>query len=374
MKIALIGQRSIPATYGGVEVYAEELAARLADRGHEVTAFCAEAGRSGSIVHRGVKVQFVPVTNGKHTRALSQSFSSSIRSLGSRFDVVHYMAMGPTIASPLTRFGSRAAVVATIQGRDDQRAKWSPPAQLLMRASLATLRRMPHRVIPVSQELFDEFLPHIGDRLRRVPNGIFSPDPNNTGEEILGSFGLEPRSYVLFASRLVPEKRVEDLISGFMASSVDKRLIIAGVSSGTDDYVAGLHRLAASDPRIEFIGHRTAAEVEALQRHTALFALVSELEGLPFALLEAASRSAPLLVSDLPCNLEVVGQADEGAAIVNIGAVDQITAGIERVVSAPEAHEAAARRSKIVLDTFGWSGIVSEIEAIYEEAIEARSR
>lgn len=374
MKIALIGQRSIPATYGGVEVYAEELAARLADRGHEVTAFCAENGRSGSIIHRGVNVQFVPVANGKHTRALSQAFSSSLRSLGSRFDVVHYMAMGPTIASPLVRFGSTAAVVATIQGRDDQRAKWSPPAKLLMRASLATLRRIPHRVIPVSQELFDGFLPHIGDRLRRVPNGIFAPDLSSTGEEIVTSLGLQPRGYVLFASRLVPEKRVEDLINGFMATSVDKRLVIAGASSDTDEYVAALRRLAAGDPRIEFIGHRTAAEVEALQRHTALFALVSELEGLPFALLEAASRSAPLLVSDLPCNLEVVGEPDEGAAVVNVGAVDQITAGIEQVLSASEAHQAAARRSKIVLDTFGWSGIVSEIEAVYEEAVAVRSR
>ncbi|MBI4482243.1 MAG: DUF1972 domain-containing protein, partial [Acidobacteria bacterium] len=37
MKIAIIGTRGIPASYGGFETFAEELAARLVQRGHQVT-------------------------------------------------------------------------------------------------------------------------------------------------------------------------------------------------------------------------------------------------------------------------------------------------------------------------------------------------
>ena len=40
MKIAMIGQRGVPATFGGVERHVEELGARLVDRGHEVIVFC----------------------------------------------------------------------------------------------------------------------------------------------------------------------------------------------------------------------------------------------------------------------------------------------------------------------------------------------
>ena len=39
MKIAILGTRGIPANYGGFETFAEECAAGLAARGHEVTVY-----------------------------------------------------------------------------------------------------------------------------------------------------------------------------------------------------------------------------------------------------------------------------------------------------------------------------------------------
>ncbi|MEJ2581921.1 MAG: DUF1972 domain-containing protein, partial [Acidobacteriota bacterium] len=45
MKLAIIGTRGVPANYGGFETFAEELGARLADRGHRVTVY----GRRGFI-------------------------------------------------------------------------------------------------------------------------------------------------------------------------------------------------------------------------------------------------------------------------------------------------------------------------------------
>jgi glycosyltransferase involved in cell wall biosynthesis len=177
---------------------------------------------------------------------------------------------------------------------------------------------------------------------------------------------------VLFAGRLVPEKRILDLIEGFRRTSVSQQLVIAGGSSSTDDYVAELRAAADGDERIRFVGHRSAEEVDALNRHAALFALTSELEGLPFALLEAAGRGVPILVSDLPCNLEVVGEPDDGAVVVEVGAVDQIAAGIERIIGGVGASAAAEIRAKVVLDTFGWETIVDQIEAVYREAVRAR--
>ena len=58
MKIAIMGTRGVPAAYGGFETLAEELGARLAARGHEVTVY----GRShvvpdGIRVHRGMRLR-----------------------------------------------------------------------------------------------------------------------------------------------------------------------------------------------------------------------------------------------------------------------------------------------------------------------------
>ena len=40
MKLAILGTRGIPASYGGFETFAQELAPRLAARGHDVTVYC----------------------------------------------------------------------------------------------------------------------------------------------------------------------------------------------------------------------------------------------------------------------------------------------------------------------------------------------
>ena len=40
LKIAMIGQKSIPARFGGIETHVEQLSTRLAARGHEVSVFC----------------------------------------------------------------------------------------------------------------------------------------------------------------------------------------------------------------------------------------------------------------------------------------------------------------------------------------------
>ena len=47
MRIAILGTRGIPARYGGFETFAEELSARLVERGHEVTVYCRERHPEG---------------------------------------------------------------------------------------------------------------------------------------------------------------------------------------------------------------------------------------------------------------------------------------------------------------------------------------
>ena len=40
LRIAMVGQRGLPATYGGIERHVEEIARRLAARGHRVDVYC----------------------------------------------------------------------------------------------------------------------------------------------------------------------------------------------------------------------------------------------------------------------------------------------------------------------------------------------
>ena len=65
MRIAILGTRGIPASYGGFETFAEHLSTRLVARGHEVTVY----GRAHYISPRqleyhGVRLEVLPAEGG----------------------------------------------------------------------------------------------------------------------------------------------------------------------------------------------------------------------------------------------------------------------------------------------------------------------
>src|SRR5258705_7879656 len=82
LRIAMIGQKGIPARYGGVETHVEAVATRLAARGHEVWAFCRSRPRpgeddealpdgyhvnGGAPGFQGVRLAYPPSPHSKHT-------------------------------------------------------------------------------------------------------------------------------------------------------------------------------------------------------------------------------------------------------------------------------------------------------------------
>ena len=100
-------------------------------------------------------------------------------------------------------------------------------------------------------------------------------------------------------------------------------------------------------------------------RRTVVFVLVSELEGLPIALLEATGRGAPVVLSDLPCHREVVGTAGPGARLVPVDDVDAIARAIEDTLNDPAAASDARRRRERVLATYDWDVVAASTEAFY---------
>ncbi len=89
MRIAIIGTRGVPAAYGGFETFAEELGARLVERGHEVTVY----GRrhvipAGLRHHRGMRLRVLPTIRHKYLDTVAHTALSVTDALPRRFDVV----------------------------------------------------------------------------------------------------------------------------------------------------------------------------------------------------------------------------------------------------------------------------------------------
>ena len=98
---------------------------------------------------------------------------------------------------------------------------------------------------------------------------------------------------IVFVGRIIPNKRIEDVIRYFHAYQRSfnprSRLILVGSYTGYDKYLAMLHELVADlgTSRVQFTGHVTDAELTAYYDVADLFLCASAHEGFCVPIMEA---------------------------------------------------------------------------------------
>jgi glycosyltransferase involved in cell wall biosynthesis len=366
LRICMIGQRGIPATFGGIEHHVEELGSRLAELGHDVTVYTRTNYSDARFVTlRGMRPRYLPTVSSKHLDAIVHSGLSTLDAMLRGADIVHYHAVGPGIPALVPRFLSSASVVLTVHGLDADRAKWGSAARRVLSGATWLSARVPDETIVVSRELERHYRERYGRETTYIPNGVTDPI-RRPPDEIVRRYGLHGDDYVLFVGRLVPEKAPDVLLRAFRSVTTDRRLVIAGGSSFTDDYVRSLERLAAADPRVIMTGYVYGPLLEELYTNAAGFVLPSSLEGLPLTLLEAASYGLPIVASDIPPHIEVVGDAGPGHRIFASGDEVALRDAIGELLGEPEVERvgAAAMRDAI-LATYRWDDAAAATERVY---------
>ena len=184
------------------------------------------------------------------------------------------------------------------------------------------------------------------------------PDPRAV-DDVLALRGLERDGYVLFLSRVSPEKGVDDLIDGFSrsATSASTRLVVAGRGTALDDMRA---RAAASPAasRITFLDDVEDAEKPLLMAGCAAFVLPSKpkpefVETFGIALVEKMlAGGGPIVTTPTGGIPEAVGDT---ATMVPVSSPDAVAAAIDEVVlgRAPRERQRradAARRHALQFD------------------------
>ena len=305
LNICMLGHKRVPSREGGIEIVVEELSTRMVALGHEVTCY----NRGGHHVsgqefddkkrmkYRGIKLKTVPTINLKGIAAMSSSFFAAIMATFGKFDVVHFHAEGPCAMLWLPKlFGKRC--VATIHGLDHQRAKWGKLASTYIMLGEKCAAKFADEIIVLSGGVQTYFKDTYNRETKFIPNGVNRPEIRDV-DLIRDKFGLEKDSYILFLGRLVPEKGIQYLIEAFKEVHTDKKLVIAGGSSDTDEFANELRERASGDERIIFTGFVQGQLLDELYSNAYFYTLPSDLEGMPLSLLEAMSYGNCCLVSDI---------------------------------------------------------------------------
>ena len=318
MKIAMFGQKRIPSREGGVEIVVEELCKRMVEKGHEVTCYNrrghhvsgAEFDENVGTEYEGIRLKSVMTIEAKGLAAVTSSFFAALKTAFGKYDVVHIHAEGPAAFCWIPKlFGKR--IVFTVHGLDWARAKWKGGfGEKYIRFGEKMGVKFADEMIVLSRGVQKYFKDTYNRETRYIPNGVNRPE-RIPASVITEKHDLKKDEYILFLGRLVPEKGVQYLIEAFQNVQTDKKLVIAGGSSDSDEFVRELKEQAKEDKRIQFTGFVQGKELEELYSNAYVYVLPSDLEGMPLSLLEAMSYGNCCVVSDIPECADVV----EGKAV-----------------------------------------------------------
>mgnify|MGYP000342640227 FL=1 len=370
LSIAMFGQKRIPSREGGVEIVVEELCTRMVAQGHNVTCY----NRGGHHVsgseydskrlkeYKGIKLKTVPTIEKKGLAAVSSSFFAALCCAFGKYDVVHIHAEGPAFFCWLPKLFHKRVIV-TVHGIDWQREKWkSGFGSKFIHKGEKNAVKYADEIIVLSKGVQDYFEKIYGRKTVFIPNGV-SNHIERKPQIIKNKFGLDKDEYILFLGRLVPEKGIKYLIEAFKQVDTEKKLVIAGGSSDTSEFENEMKEIAKEDKRILFTGFVQGQELEELYSNAYVYALPSDLEGMPLSLLEAMSYGNCCLVSDIPECAEVV---EDKALIFKKSDVEDLREKLQEACDHPEmVMKMKKQAADFICEKYNWDEVVKETMKLY---------
>jgi len=368
MKIAYIGQKGIPVTLGGVERHVEELAAKMAEKGHKVFVYARKNYTDNSLKeYRGVKIILLPSISTKHFDAITHTFLSIVHSLFQGYDVIHIHSVGPNILNFLVKFfGGKTKLVATYHCQDYYHKKWNWIARKTLKLGEWMICKVPNKTIVTSKILTSFVKNEYQTNPVYIPNG-YGILRSQKSEKIT-QWNLEKNSYIFSASRLIKHKGIHFLIEAFKSLENQgltngKKLVIAGDGFYTNNYVAKLKELAKDSENIIFTGSQSGETLAQLFENAYLFVQPSQSEGLSLVLLEAMGYGKGILASNIPENMEPLNQT--GFNFEN-GNIEDLKNKLRCLLENEEGvKEEGLRSQKIATKKYNWIGVSNKVESVY---------
>jgi len=359
MNIAMIGSRGVGSGYGGVESVLDNLCPYLESYGHNIDIYSREdVDYQDTNRIRAIRVKSL---HSKHFETITRSIVSFYKAVN-RYDIIHFHSIGSGILTPFSKFVGQKSVI-TIHGLDSERAKWGFVARHSLRLAEKTLVHNTDAITVVSNQLRKYFIEKHDCVTTYIPNGVKERhyiEPSDYLENI----GLYKKKYVLFSSRLTPEKGAHDLITAFNRLNTSLKLVIAG-SSGSEDYYEYLKTISDQE-KIVFTGHVRGQNLWELYSNAYLFVLPSYLEGMSMALLEAMSFKIAPLVSNIPENLDVIGNNGFSFEKMNISDLESKLKYL--IENETEVHRIEENLNMAA--NSDWQSIACDYDKIYRRVLE----
>lgn len=357
MKIAILGTRGIPASYGGFETFAEELSTRLASRGHAVTVYCRSHHTSSEMrEYRGVRLVVLPTVRSKYLDTVVHAFLSSIHAVREKFDAVLYCN---AITAPFCGIPKRLAGARTllnVDGLERNRRKWNAAGRAAYTICERLSTKLPDAVVTDAEVIRRYYRETFGVDPLMIPYGGDLPAPAETGT--LERLGLSPNGYFLYVSRLEPENNALAVVRAYRAVAGSHPLVVVGDAPYAADYIRRVREEA--DPRVMFPGAIYGSGYRELLFHALAYVQATEIGGTHPALVEAMGAGRIVAYHDSSENREVCGDA---GIPFDADRPETLAAILSSILDDPARFAVFSERARLrVQERYRWEDITDQYE------------
>jgi glycosyltransferase involved in cell wall biosynthesis len=359
MRIAILGTRGIPASYGGFETFAEHLATRLVARGHEVTVYCrAHYVSPRQLEYHGVKLKVLPTIRHKYFDTVIHTFLSAIHAVSGRYDAALICNCANAPFSLILRL-TGTPVAINVDGLEHKRKKWGSLGRHYYRFAEYLSTLLPNEMVTDAQVIQDYYLARHNTSSTMIAYG--SEVERRPDRATVRKWRVEPNRYVLYVSRLEPENNAHLVIEAFKKVRTAYRLVVVGDAPYAEQYINSLKASARGDKRIIFTGFVFGQDYRALQQNAYCYVHATEVGGTHPALLEAMGYGNCVLTLATPENMEVVGDA----GVPYIDEFD-LAEKLQRVLRDGSLVQAYRNRAQQRIQAhYAWDKVVDQYEQLF---------
>jgi glycosyltransferase involved in cell wall biosynthesis len=367
LRIAMLGTRGVPASYGGFETAVEEIGSRLVRRGHRVLVYNRLDERTTDLQwHRGMRTVPLPALQKKSAETLSRTALSAVHSAGyAKPDMAFVFNAANAPLLPMLR-AAGIPVATHVDGLEWRRAKWGPTGRRYYLAAERLSVRWSDALIADAPGIASYYRSQYDADTDLLTYG--APVLQDLSSEGLPS-GLLPKKYHLAVARFEPENHILEIVQGYVASSATMPLVVVGDAPFAQAYTKAVRDVADADPRVQCIGRvNDQAVLDQLYAHALTYVHGHSVGGTNPSLLRAMGAGTAVLAFDVNFNREVAG--DHGRYFADPAALARL---FDEVETEPQVLlDSGQALQSLAQERYDWDDVTDGYEALARRLVASR--
>lgn len=354
MKIAIIGTKGLPATYGGFETFAWNLSRFLILKGNQVTVVN-EKGISTINEIEGIKILYSKYQKSKNPLKF---YYNSLKLVKKHHDIVLVCGVGGAFFYKV--INGKAIIVTNVDGLEHLRRKYT------------LLQRFVVKILQKASSIFSDYIIADSDQVkifwstnfRKSRNKIsaicYGADiPEKFDSVLLDKYAIFKNQYYLVVARIVPENNIKMILDAFSNYRGSKKLVVVGE---VNDNNYSKEFATVLNEKINFFGSiYNKPMLDSLRINSFAYIHGHSVGGTNPALLEAMACECICLCHDNVFNREVTKNEQ-----LYFDAAVSLKLLVENLETMPDLIDYKSKAKSRVIENYSWEQIGNQYVQLFD--------